>query len=328
MKITFFALTAFVVAAVSGCSSCDEEASSEFFRPAEFGEYRYEPEPDIAAATLIDFGRTIRGEPVTKSLVVRNVGRLDLVVTRMEISGAGFQIADAPDGEWTAEPGDGRLLQIRYAGTSTMPVRGELAIESNDPDEPIHRVVLLANQTEPCIGTIAVDAPIWHVHDGEGPMCWPEDSPAHGHEAEYQYATIPEPDDPGWSPEPDDDIEFERRSTLCGFECDCRNGGDFTYFQAFLFVPEGAEVERYHVEITDVDDGARVTVFNDQYPAGITDPQAYARLFGRTADADLASYLRPGENRIVITQVDDCCSISRLRGVTINADDAVIDRCR
>lgn len=310
------------------CAGCGEDTAPEFFSPLEFGEYEYEPEPDISAPTLVDFGLIQRGESAVRLITVRDVGRLPLIVSGVELSGAGFSRTDVEGDEWSVEPGDGRILEVTYRAGSGEPSRGRLTIASNDPDEPVHVITLFANRTEPCVGTVAVDAPVWEVHDGEGPMCWPEDSPEHGHQVEYDYATVPPQDDPDWRPESDDDIEFERRSSLCGFECDCRNGGDFTYFQTSLFVPEGGDVDTYHVEISDVDDGARVSVFNDRYPHGVTDPRGYARLFGQQADADLGPYFEPGENRIVITQVDDCCSISRLRGVTIHADDVVVDRCR
>jgi hypothetical protein len=72
------------------------------------------------------------------------------------------------------------------------------------------------------------------------------------------------------------------------------------------------------VEITfeGLDDGARATVFNDRYPAGIVDEGSYVTL-KNTATGDLSEFMAPGINRIVVTHVDACKNDSRLDSAQI-----------
>src|SRR5690606_11170757 len=113
------------------------------------------------------------------------------------------------------EPNTVRTLSLSFTAADINPVRELLSITSNDPDEPVVPVALLANRTTPCVGSFTPGQPFWQMHPGDGPMCWPTVSRSHGHIAEYEHASVPQFDDPGWLPEPDDHISFERRSTLC-----------------------------------------------------------------------------------------------------------------
>lgn len=317
---------AVVALGATACGGC-EDGHGAFFDPEPFGTYLFEPAPDIETPRVIDFGEVEPGAAVWRETEIANVGRLALVVDAIDVSDPAFTpwssvLFDDP----TIEPRTARSLTVTFTATHRHPVREQLSIVSNDPDEPVVPVALLANRQAACVGSFAPGKPVWQMHDGEGPMCWPTISGGHGHVAEYDYASIPRVDDPDWLAEPDDRISFERRSTLCGTDCACRGGGDFTYFQTMLYLPAGARVGRYLVEIHDVDDGARVTVFNSRNPEGITDADSYARIPGGSS-ADLAPYLITGENRIVITHVDDCCSVSRIRDVIVTVDGEQIDGC-
>ncbi len=166
----------------------------------------------------------------------------------------------------------------------------------------------------------------WEMHLGAGPTCWDHTFASHGEAGEYRYASIPAEHASGWAAHANDTISFDDPSTLCGV-CECRAGGDFTYFQTSVEVPECGSVERLVVTVNDVDDGVRITVFNSRYPDGITDPDSYAFLGGGST-ANLARYIVPGHNRIVLTHLDDCCAIRRIRGATIVLDGATLTRCR
>lgn len=308
------------------CGDCADEAELTFFEPTGYGEYAFEPEPDIQVPVLVDFGLVPRGELVRRSVAIQSVGRLALRVDDVAARPADFAVEQYARGSsFEIEPAAVVELPIAYTSTGDE-VRGVLEVLSNDPDESIATVALIANRSEPCVGPFELDAPVWELHDGPGPQCWPRDFSTRGDAAEFELADIPEPDDPGWEPDPDHHISFERRSSLCGFDCECGNGGDFTFFQTFVWLPEAARVGVYQVDIRDVDDGARVTVFNERNPEGVTDPNSYARIPGGST-SDLAPYLAPGENRIVITHVDDCCMISRIRDVFVTMDGEEIDRC-
>jgi len=60
-------------------------------------------------------------------------------------------------------------------------------------------------------------------------------------------------------------------------------------------------------------DGSRVTIFNSLYPAGLVVPGSYVYL-GGSGTTDLSALVVSGQiNRVVITQVDDCCSSNNLQ---------------
>jgi hypothetical protein len=171
----------------------------------------------------------------------------------------------------------------------------------------------------------------WQLHEGEAPLCWGVDYGSNGAVEEYQHATIPPADDAGWREEPNDRISFDDPSTLCGVNgapdlCACRYGGDFTYFQTFFQVAPSLQINSLKVDIESVDDGARISVFNSAYPNGIVDPNSYALIPGGST-TDLAQYIKPGENRVVITHVDDCCSVRRIANVRIILNDEEIKLC-
>lgn len=71
---------------------------------------------------------------------------------------------------------------------------------------------------------------------------------SHGDPGEYAFSRIPPQMDPGWQAHAPEAISFDDPSTLCGV-CECRAGGDFTYFQTSFYVPSSArrhEHARHH----------------------------------------------------------------------------------
>ena len=77
-----------------------------------------------------------------------------------------------------------------------------------------------------------------------------------------------------------------------------------------------------------VDDGARVTVFNSMYPAGVVEAGSHILLGGSSVTTNLARYIVPGRNRVVITHIDDCCSARSLTGVQVVLNGAPLATCR
>ncbi len=122
-------------------------------------------------------------------------------------------------------------------------------------------------------------------------------------EAAYSEADIPAEDDSEWEPATDPDvIGFNEKSKVGG---NCGRKVDYTYFQTLVTVPENVEVEEFNIAFSGVDDGSRVTIFNSEHPDGEVDPDSYITL--RTIGTkDLKDYLVHGENRVVITLVDNC----------------------
>lgn len=167
----------------------------------------------------------------------------------------------------------------------------------------------------------------WEMHDGlevtpSNPLglvpftC----SPAiHGDICEYDDATIPGVADPGWGPAPDPDIiNFSvYPSRVCSAPITCMGYGDFTYFQTLVDVPSNVVVTEFTIAFSGMDDGSRVTIFNSTYPAGLVVPGSYVFL-GGSGTTDLAAYVVSGEiNRVVVTQVDDCCVENNLRSAVV-----------
>ncbi|MDP1919940.1 MAG: MopE-related protein [Myxococcales bacterium] len=165
----------------------------------------------------------------------------------------------------------------------------------------------------------------WQIHDGEAPMCFGTTFPTNGDVGEYAWSTIPSQNNPGWRSHASPAISFDDPSQMCGV-CDCRAGGDFTYFQTSFTLPVGFTVTSLEVAIANVDDGVRVTVFNAAHPAGVVSTGSYAFLGGGST-SNLASLMAPGPNRIVLTHVDDCCSVRRIANATIRLNGSTINPC-
>ena len=178
----------------------------------------------------------------------------------------------------------------------------------------------------PCITATAMSSP-WQVHRVMGPVCFGRTFSQHGDPGEYELASIPAEADGGWRAVTSPTIDFSESSALCGRACECLNGGEFTYFQTFFDVTPGYAVTSLTVSMGGVDDGARVTVFNAMYPAGVVEPGSHILLGGTSVTTNLARYVVPGRNRVVITHIDDCCSARSLTGVQVVLNGAPLAAC-
>lgn len=166
----------------------------------------------------------------------------------------------------------------------------------------------------------------WQMHDGlevtpSNPYGFVHFtcSPAiHGDSCEYDVATIPPGNDPGWGRAPDGEIiNFSIPSRVCSAPVTCWTYGDFTYFQTLVDIPANVAVTTFTIDFSGMDDGCRVTIFNSTYPAGLVVPGSYVFL-GGTGTTNLRDYVVSGEvNRVVITQVDDCCRENNLRSAIV-----------
>ena len=154
----------------------------------------------------------------------------------------------------------------------------------------------------------------WQMNRGQGhlPAAGIAHNNQHGNPAFYSLATIPGEGDPNWGPAPDPQIiGFSEPSTVS-----CFQAVDFTYFQTFVDVPANVEVNAFTIAFEGMDDGSRVTVFNNAHPTGVVDEGSYVML-GGSGTADLADYLVEGRNRVVVTQMDDCAVANNLRSATV-----------
>lgn len=188
----------------------------------------------------------------------------------------------------------------------------------------------------------------WEQHDGlevtpSNPLglvqieCLPTKN---GDECEYTVATIPPADAAGWGPAPNPSrIDLNLYSRLCTIPVyTCIDWGtpenlpfvDFSYFQTFVEVPADPPVTNFTIDFVGMDDGSRVSLFNSAHPNGVVVPGSYVfydegNPGGGTGTADLKDLVVAGEtNRVVVTQVDDCCPDNRLRSAIVTLNDQTL----
>lgn len=119
-------------------------------------------------------------------------------------------------------------------------------------------------------------------------------------DAAFLQARIPDYDDSRWTAAPNPDIIgfiADSKITRCGYQV------DYNYFQTLIDIPEGTDLSRFTVEMSGVDDLARITIYNKNYPDGGIVP---FRLGQHIVRENVGNLLAWGPNRIVITQVDWC----------------------
>jgi len=140
----------------------------------------------------------------------------------------------------------------------------------------------------------------------------------------YANAAIPATGNSGWGPAPNGEtIGFVEASILPG---NCLSSVDYTYFQTLVNVPTNTNVTQFTIEFSSIDDGGRVTVFNSTYPNGIVIPGSYVTL-ANGGTADLATYIVEGQNRVVVTQVDDCPTGNNLHSATVVLNGETVEVC-
>ncbi|WP_189380007.1 hypothetical protein [Gemmobacter nanjingensis] len=157
-------------------------------------------------------------------------------------------------------------------------------------------------------------------------------SPANGDPLAFVYAPpIPDANAPGWEPAPDPQIiafkghNGDEISRLA--EGTCLQAFDYVFFDTVVTVPQGAQVSDFSIGFTGMDDGSRITIFNEAYPSGTPDmPNGVNNFvaYDQNVTMDLAQFLRTGQNRVVITQVDDCPAGNKLRAAEVVLNGSVI----
>lgn len=106
---------------------------------------------NYGAAMLIDntgslsFGSTPSGVPISRTLVVRNVGDADLNLDDIQVP-SGFTITSSPDVS-VVPPGSSTSLTIRLDAGAAAAYTGQATIASDDPDEASFRINLSGTVT-------------------------------------------------------------------------------------------------------------------------------------------------------------------------------------
>jgi hypothetical protein len=168
----------------------------------------------------------------------------------------------------------------------------------------------------------------WQFQRAPTVVCFPKPFTTNGEKGEYDFAKIPSEDDPDWAPLPLAEIDFADHSRLCPPPdggpaiCPCRGGADFTYFQTGFELDQPAR--SFTLSIGNVDDGARLTLFNSKHAEGFV--AGFALLFS-AATFDLTAETAAGHNRLAVTHVDDCCKDRKLTGVLLQLDGEHLAPC-
>jgi len=155
----------------------------------------------------------------------------------------------------------------------------------------------------------------WRMHEGnEGILS--QKLAHHGDPIAYNLKSIPKRGDSKWGPAPLDNkmaISFggDNASHIKNNLAEI----DFTYFDAFINIPQGVNIQEFQVSFGQVDDGARAYVINSKHPEGIYKEQI--KLGEHPLTEDYKDFLVAGENRIVIVQFDDASKGNNLKDAKI-----------
>lgn len=163
----------------------------------------------------------------------------------------------------------------------------------------------------------------------------------HGSIEAYQYSEIPKDvlnsGGENWENAPGEGghIDFNKKSILThaggnwypnSEKTTCAKKLNFTYFRAFIFIPAEKKVTSFKVTINQVDDGARMSVYNTLFPKGCIKKNEEGKLNGNKVSADFTKEATTGWNLILITQFDDCPVLNKLTGgVEVLVNNKVVD---
>ncbi len=114
------------------------------------GEPSDQPDIDVDPWT-VDFGEVKVGDVDYEWVTIYNVGNADLTLYTCAVVGSNnFWIATNPTGS-TIAPGGSVQMEVAFAPDYGIPYSARVDIASDDPDEPVVEVDLLADGTEPAI---------------------------------------------------------------------------------------------------------------------------------------------------------------------------------
>lgn len=144
----------------------------------------------------------------------------------------------------------------------------------------------------------------------------------------FDYAEFPEKKDGNWKPAPivNGKVEYRADSKLHKKYTDKYTHVDFTYYRAFLDLTAITdEITSAEITIGQVDDQARMMLFNSQNMEGYYIEANDAQRGGQDMTVDFTDHLVKGEiNTFFVVQVDDNPMRNELKGgikVTINGNE-------
>ncbi len=183
--------------------------------------------------------------------------------------------------------------------------------------------------------SISINAQItrttWQIHSGIDKEPIEFTSSKYGDPAAYSKMKIPPKGHNGWKDIQGERISIHEKSILTR----PKQQLDFTYFQTFITVPENVNITKFSVSYDQADDGARIYLFNTDYPFpnGHFNPKAdliYEHRNDRSVGAvDLKNLLKKGEtNRLVIVQFDNAPTGNNIEGIHLKVDGKEIKKIK
>ncbi len=137
----------------------------------------------------------------------------------------------------------------------------------------------------------------------------------------FEAKIIPPIGDAGWGTPPRDakgNISLDEQSALTT----CATQVDFTYFQTEVFVPKDAKITDFQVTFEQVDDLARIYIFNSKGQ----DVHSNDIVGRKVETSDLLPYVAFGEtNRVVIVQFDSCKVKNTIKNIQIKVKAQGVD---
>lgn len=99
------------------------------------------PEIDVSPLTA-NFGNVTVGQNADQTVTINNLGTANLTVSTLNITNSVFSLVSPPAVPFNVTPGNSQALTVRFSPTATGAQSGNLAIGSNDADEPTVNVAL------------------------------------------------------------------------------------------------------------------------------------------------------------------------------------------
>ncbi len=172
----------------------------------------------------------------------------------------------------------------------------------------------------------------WEVNTGEGVINLPNGvksrKGAERLSIVYDYAKIPDKTAAGWKliSAPNGNVAYSTTSILDKAKYDQFTQLDLTYFRGYLTLPNGFKLNKATVTIGNVDDQARMLVFNSLHPKGYYVEANDGKRGGQGVTTDFTGKIAVGEvNTFIIVQVDDnCCGNNLTGGISVQINDQVI----
>lgn len=141
-----------VLAITVGCSSDpdDKPVVVDVFHPERYGTFKYERAPDIDVIDSVDFGDLDAGESASIDIEIVNDGNEALKLASIATS-PGFDVVLTEERLPEISPNTSYTVTVSFTAIDEQLRRGKLDIVSNDPDEPLVSVELIANHRVPCL---------------------------------------------------------------------------------------------------------------------------------------------------------------------------------